>query len=122
TAAMDVSDGLALDLSRMCEASGTGVRVNEREIPLGRAALRLARLEGRRPIEAASGGDDFELLFTVPAGDVDVVQEASRRARIPLTPVGVMTPADEGMILVRDDGAEEPLSPGGFDHFRRAEG
>ncbi len=118
TAAMDVSDGLALDLSRMCEAAGTGVRVNEREIPLGRAARRLARLDGHPAMEAASGGEDFEILFTVPAGDVDVVQEASRRAKIPLTPIGVMTPADEGMILVRDDGAEEPLAPRGFDHFR----
>lgn len=118
TAAMDVSDGLALDLSRLCEASGTGVRVNERDVPLSRAARRLARLEGRRGIDTANAGDDFEILFTIPPGDVDVLQEASRRASVPVTPIGVMTAADEGLVLVNEDGAEEPLAPGGWDHFR----
>jgi thiamine-monophosphate kinase len=60
TAGMDVSDGLGIDLTRMCEASGTGCRIAEREIPVNGAARRLARLDEQGEASLAlGGGDDF---------------------------------------------------------------
>lgn len=118
TAAMDLSDGLALDLSRMCEASRTGARLREREVPVSRAARRMARLEGRRELDAASDGEDFEILFTIAPEDLDVLLDAARRAQIAVSPCGVMTLPDEGFVLEAEDGTEEPLVPRGWDHFR----
>jgi thiamine-monophosphate kinase len=120
TAMIDVSDGLAIDLLRICEASGTGCRLEERKIPVSRAARRLARLEGRRETEAAmGGGEDFELLFAIPAADLDVLEEAARLASVAITAIGALTHRDDGLVLVREDGAEETLAPAGWDHFRR---
>ena len=118
---MDVSDGLALDLARLCEASRTGVRVRSRHIPLSRAARRLARLEGRSELDAASGGEDFEILFTIAPEDEDVLTEAARAAKITITPFAVMTEPEDGLVLVRDDETEEFFVPSGWDHFRGME-
>ena len=121
TAVMDVSDGLGIDLARLCEASATGCRIEERKIPVSRAAGHLARLEGRREVDAAlGGGEDFELLFTVPARDVDSLLETARSGPLRVTPIGEMTGAGGGLVLVREDGSEEPLAASGWDHFRRA--
>lgn len=119
TAMMDVSDGLGIDLTRLCEASGVGCRIDEREIPVNGAARRLARLEGRREAALAlGGGEDFELLFTVSAPDIDVVLESARRASLRITRIGVLVPPDEGRVLVLPDGSIVPLEPEGWDHFR----
>jgi thiamine-monophosphate kinase len=119
TAMMDVSDGLGIDLSRLCEASGVGCRVEEREIPVNGAARRLARLDGRHEAALAlAGGEDFELLFTIAAPDVDVLLDAARRASLRITPIGSIVPLEDGRVLALADGSLVPLAPEGWDHFR----
>ncbi len=119
TAAIDVSDGLGIDLTRLCEASRVGCRLNEREVPVHRAARRLARAERRRDIDAAlGGGEDFELLFTWPAADLERLQLAARSRSIAIATIGRIVPFDEGRLLVREDETEEPLPSTGWDHFR----
>ncbi len=99
SAAMDLSDGLSLDLHRMCLASG-----------LSAAITAPPRFPGASPEQALHGGEDYELLFTVSAG----TKVPRHFEDVPLTKIGVMTVGVAGD--VRLDGT--PLAPGGFDHFR----
>jgi thiamine-monophosphate kinase len=107
TAMIDVSDGLALDLTRLCAASGVGVRVDLGALPRHPAAT---------PDEARAGGEDYELLATLP--EPDAVARARDRLDeafgVPLTQIGVII--EEGLVAVAD-GAAHPLEPEGWDHL-----
>jgi thiamine-monophosphate kinase len=118
TSMMDVSDGLAIDLSRLCRASGTGVRVETARIPVHPAAT-LA--------EALGGGEDYELLATLPdtTGAVEATRSELREAfGVSLSDIGVIiegTSEAEGggaLVAVDEDGTEGPLAIEGWDHFR----
>jgi len=108
TAMIDVSDGLARDLVRLCEASGVGVRLDPAMVPAHPAAA-----EG----EALGGGEDYELLATMPsAGAVaDAAGELADVFATPLTAIGTIT--TEGLQTVDDSGKTHPLEPSGWDHF-----
>ena len=101
---IDLSDGLSIDLSRLCEASGVGARIDAEAIP----RLRQTPFE-----KALHGGEDFELLFTVPPSHAKRVPkqvEGIRLARIGQVVRG------RRLRLVRA-GREEPLPVLGFEHF-----
>jgi thiamine-monophosphate kinase len=107
TAMIDVSDGLALDLSRMCEASGVGARVGLSEIPVHPAAT---------PAEALGGGEDYELIAALPTDAVGPAREELRASfGVPLAAIGDII--EEGLLAVGEDGAEHPLRIEGWDHF-----
>ncbi|WP_372720187.1 thiamine-phosphate kinase [Novipirellula sp.] len=73
-AAIDISDGLSLDLDRLCAASGVGVELNIPAIPIHDDAIMLAEKSGRTPFEHAwSDGEDFELILTMSQADADKV-------------------------------------------------
>ncbi len=117
TSMIDISDGLALDLSRLCDASGVGGRVEITSIPVHPAAT---------PAEALGGGEDYELLATLP--DLDAVEEARSELRegfgVSLSDIGGIIDAksDGGLLGVHEDGTEGPLiaegAVEGWDHFR----
>ncbi len=118
TAMMDLSDGLSTDLAHLCRASNVGARINAGKIPCARVTPVISkRLRGRKldPLEMAlNGGEDYELLFTVPkskAGDLKQFPEFRS-----LTEIGEIT-AEKSLRLVRHDGREEKLKPGGWDPF-----
>ena len=108
TAMIDVSDGLARDLARLCEASGVGVRLDPAAVPAHPAAA-----EG----EALGGGEDYELLATMPSAGavVDAASELADVFATPLTAIGTIT--TEGLQTVDDSGKTHPLEPSGWDHF-----
>ena len=109
TSMIDVSDGLALDLSRLCAASGVGARVELARIPVHPAAT---------PEEALGGGEDYELLATLPSPDA-VEAARSRLAEafgVPLAAIGRIIEG-AGLVAVADDGQERPLDPTGWEHF-----
>ncbi|CAN5773812.1 thiamine-phosphate kinase [soil metagenome] len=88
-AMIDVSDGVALDLARLCDASGTGCTIRSGELPIDPD---LRALEGFDPVAAAlTGGEDFELLCALPADRVGMAGRALRSADVDLTPIGEMT-------------------------------
>jgi thiamine-monophosphate kinase len=95
SAAMDLSDGLSLDLARLCVESKTGAEISSKLLPLAR---------GASIANALNGGEDYELLFTAPP---------KLKIPIPATEVGVMTKRHPGEILL--DGSA--LASKGFDHF-----
>jgi thiamine-monophosphate kinase len=113
-AMIDVSDGLAADLTHLLEESRVGAIVEETAIPISAAAT--AASDGRSPLEHALGdGEDFELLFTVSA-------EEGRRlladppCAVPLTHLGEIVPAETGCQIRRHHGTLEPLPPTGWKH------
>lgn len=115
TAAIDVSDGLLLDLQRLLDASGGwGADLSAAAVPVSKAAARLGRSSGRTALSHALGdGEDHVLLFTVRAG-------ASLPRRGPLAgcaraPLGVV--ARHSGLRLHDDGGEvHEFEPRGFDH------
>jgi len=118
-AMMDVSDGLGVDLRRLCAASHVGCRVEAERIPVDGAARRIARAMGQPEWSLAlGGGEDFELLFTVDPADVERVLEAARRALLTIAPIGSIVPAAQGLTLVGPDGKREQLPGSGWDHFK----
>ena len=119
TAMIDLSDGLALDLTRLCAASEVGARVRLADLPVAPELDELARSADVDPLEfAVQGGEDYELLATMPAEDVEAARAAlAERYRTPLTEIGEVTSAD--VVVVAADGSERPLAAEGWDHFAR---
>lgn len=117
TAMLDVSDGLAKDLGRLCTASGVGARIHLPAIPVAPELYRLAEVLVLDPLEAAlSGGDDYELLGTMPAEAVDVARtELEEAFAVTLTEIGAIIEG-AGMVAVDAEGGERPLEPKGWDH------
>jgi thiamine-monophosphate kinase len=118
TAMMDLSDGLALDLSRLCRESAVGATVRESDIPVALQLHELAGAQDLDPIELAlHGGEDYELLATIPPKAFEEVEAAiGERLGTALTDIGEIT---EGVSLVLEtaDGGQGPLEPRGWDHF-----
>lgn len=116
SAAMDLSDGLSVDLLHLCEESGLRAEIAAGEIPVHPLAAR--RADGLAL--ALHGGEDYELLFTAPPA----ARVPRRIAGIPVRRIGAMRPlwspaaARRGKpALVSLDGS--PLAPDGWEHFRR---
>jgi thiamine-monophosphate kinase len=119
-AMMDLSDGLARDLSRMCAAGGVGARVELGAVPISpdlRAAAAALRVDALGL--AIGGGEDYELLAALAPPDVDPAREELReRFGVTLTVVGTIVDGS-GVLAVDADGREAPLPPSGWDHFAR---
>ena len=110
TAMIDLTDGLASDLMQLCKSSGCGARIYLERIPLARQTTSLADEMHIDPVIAAlNGGEDYELLFTVPLA----MQEQVMRLGV-VDVIGHITPAEAGCVLVTPDGGTIPLKAQGF--------
>ncbi|MEW6269329.1 MAG: thiamine-phosphate kinase [Thermodesulfobacteriota bacterium] len=117
-AAIDVSDGLLADLGHLCTASGVGAVVERAALPrLPEVAARDARGEEL----AATGGEDYELLFACPDATVRRLDELAAAAGVALTVIGRFTEAADGIVLRDADGRTRRPDgiAAGFDHFGR---
>lgn len=112
SAAIDISDGFALDLSRLLGASGVGGLIYEAHLPLPPRAGR-----GKRALTLAlHGGEDYRLLFTAPPSKAALLPERFEGSR--LYQVGKVCGKRVGIVIEGRAGAR-PLLPDGYDHFRR---
>ncbi len=120
TSCVDLSDGLADGAHQLARASGVGVAVDADALPIWDAVKSEFDARGRDPISAAiTGGDDYELLFTVRPRTRHRLRAAIRHGRVAVTRIGVCTDARD-VVLVRA-GARESM-PQGYTHFGVAEG
>jgi len=115
-AAMDISDGLAGDLLKLCTASGVGARINAAALPLSEA-VQSASKELSLPVLdlALDGGECCELLLAVAPSDVEAVQAAVAATGTVLTPIGEVLRT--GFRILGPDGADLPTERRGWDHF-----
>ncbi|MFI3309651.1 thiamine-phosphate kinase [Ewingella allii] len=115
TAAIDISDGLISDLKHVLSASGCGARIDLDALPLSEALL--GSVDGDRALKwALTGGEDYELCFTVPEINRGALDVALSHLGVDFTCVGQMAPLSEGITFLRS-GEPVELDWQGFDHF-----
>lgn len=113
TAMMDVSDGLSSELLHICKASNVGCRIYEERIPIDYQTACMAEEFGMNLVTAAlNGGEDYELLFTVPLVDHEKVA-AMKTAKI----IGRITRPELGACMESRDGNELPIRAQGWNAF-----
>lgn len=107
-AMIDVSDGLASEVNHICRESNVGALIDKDKVPISEKTKGAARTLDKDPMFwALSGGEDFELVFTIPKEKISLIQEIDHVI------VGEIT--EEGVYLV--DGEKTELK-GGYDHFK----
>ena len=114
---IDVSDGLSSELMHICRQSGVGVSVYEEKIPMDPMTVDLAREFNLDPSMAAlSGGEDYELLFTIDQSDYEKIENHRD-----FTVIGHVTDKASGMQLVASGGTTVPLKAQGWDALLKRE-
>jgi len=110
TAMMDVSDGLSSELRHICKQSGVGCRIYEKQLPIDyQTAVMAEELNMNVTTCALNGGEDYELVFTVPIGDHEKIQEVDD-----VHLIGHITDKKFGHVLVSRDGQEFELKAQGW--------
>ena len=115
SAAIDVSDGLLADLQHICQASGCGARIDVAHLPLSQALLRWAGRSAATEL-ALSGGDDYELCFTAPAGIEKELVRRLARHDVEVTRIGECVAGHS--IDCQLDGQPYAVAQSGYEHFR----
>lgn len=118
TAMIDISDGLIADLGHILELSGTGARVDAGALPLSDYYLELAGQYSPEPYSfALEGGEDYELLFTLPPERFAEAAKIAGETCTIITAIGEIV-ADHGVSVALPGGGLYSRSKGGYDHFR----
>lgn len=113
TAMIDISDGLSSELLHICKASNVGCRVYEDKIPIDyQTALMAEEFHMNLVTAAMNGGEDYELLFTVPLTDHEKIEKLKG-----VKMIGYITAPDLGAALVTRDGGEIPIKAQGWNAF-----
>jgi thiamine-monophosphate kinase len=115
-AAMDVSDGLAGDLAKMMRASGVAAVVEADRVPLSAAAAKAVQASPDLLDLALTGGDDYEILCTVPEKNLDSLRKEADRVGIFLSVIGRVVPGHDRPVF-RINGLERRYDVGSYQHF-----
>jgi len=117
SAAMDVSDGLAGDLTKLCAASGVSAAIDVPSIPLSSAASALLA-HGTVSIEAiVTGGDDYEILCAIPGDRFEAFIQAARQSGVAATSVGSIIAGTAAPVFLDAQGRELVLKRLSYSHF-----
>jgi thiamine-monophosphate kinase len=114
TSMIDISDGLSSEVLHLCKASKVGCNIYEDKIPLDSQTKQFAEELSINPLVAAlNGGEDYELLFTVPLASYDLVKK-----EFDITIIGHITPEAEGANLITTGGSAIPLQAQGWNPLK----
>ena len=115
TAMMDISDGLSSELMHICKQSGVGCRIFEKQLPIDyQTAVMAEELNMNVTTCALNGGEDYELLFTIPIGDHEKIQQIED-----VKLIGHITNASLGQVLVTRDDQEFELKAQGWNPLNK---
>ncbi len=118
TSAIDISDGLSGDVRHLCEESDVGVDLDLSAVPISTACRVYATAANENPaMLALAGGEDYELLFTVPCGQRARFLRATASDRIRATRIGAMRSARQGLHMTLSNGRRHPLPFISYEHF-----
>lgn len=118
SAMIDLSDGLSSDLHHLCDESGVGAVVKGSFVPLSRPLRSYSNLLGKDPLGyALDGGEDYELLFTVPRRRLKNLKDLVGAKKVRATRIGEIVPRKQKCSLEKM-GVLTPLRPEGYQHFR----
>lgn len=121
TAAMDISDGLAIDCARLCKASGVSGEVKAASVPLSAPARTVTDANPALLETVLTGGDDYELLICIRAGEETTFETQAQAAGVAVTYVGKIMPFLENttgpLLIIGADGKPLTLNRAGYDHF-----
>jgi thiamine-monophosphate kinase len=115
SAAMDVSDGLAGDLAKLCRASGLAAVVDVAAVPLSDAARAALSADAKLIERILTGGDDYEIVMTLPEAEFGNLRAAARNAGVPLAKIGQVT-SGQGVRFLREGKALSFAQPS-YSHF-----
>lgn len=116
TAAVDISDGLVADVGHLADASGVGAVIEQSKVPLSADVRELVEKETEYWPVILTGGEDYELAFTIEPGRTTELVKVSQRAGVPVIRIGEIT--DQGEVIVRDEtGTPLQFERTGFVHF-----
>ncbi|MDC4205027.1 MAG: thiamine-phosphate kinase [Candidatus Manganitrophus sp.] len=114
SAMIDLSDGLSSDLGHLMERSGLGAEIDAARIPLSAPLRRAALQMGVDSIEyALNGGEDYELLFSVPERKLKKLEQMIKNRLISAYRIGKMAPRRTGLMLIDPSGRRRSIAPGG---------
>jgi thiamine-monophosphate kinase len=116
SAAMDVSDGLAGDLAKLARVSGVAATVEVAKVPLSDAAQTVVAVEPAQIETALTGGDDYEIVCTVPSGRAESFRAAAKAADVGVTDIGEIA-TGEGARFIGRDGKALAFKQASFSHF-----
>lgn len=122
TAGMDISDGLVIDSGRLCRASGVTVTIRASDVPLSGAARACLDADPQCLETILTGGDDYELLFTVPPARSDALARAAEAAGTLVHCIGEITghatnTKERPVTVIGSDGAPLEFAHPGYTHF-----
>ncbi len=117
SAAMDVSDGLAGDLAKLCRVSGVSAQIESARVPLSAAARAALVCDPGLIAPILTGGDDYEILASVPPDKVEPLREEALANGIAVTDIGVVLAGDEKPRVLDRDGRPLVLARPSFSHF-----
>ncbi len=116
SASMDISDGLAGDLTKLARVSGVAAQIDAARVPLSDAARAAVAADPAMLETALTGGDDFEIVCAVPPAQADSFRAAAFAAQVPVTEIGAVA-AGEGVVFRDARGAPMSFKRLSFSHF-----
>lgn len=116
-AAIDISDGLAADLGHVCAASHMDATIVAPRVPLSEAARAAVTADPGLMAAVLSGGDDYELLFTLAPDDSPAVAALSRELDLALTAIGQIAEGDGSVRIIDSDGRDMDMGEAGYRHI-----
>jgi len=117
SAAMDVSDGLAGDLAKLCKASGVSAEIKLEQVPISVGARVALGIKATTLEALISGGDDYEILCTIPESSLAALQAAARAAGIEATAIGAIREGGDPPRFIAAGGRVVTLKRGSYSHF-----